>query len=323
VEDKKVNAYWTVKFEDGALAVTHKKNICNVYELGSYNLEDIIPSPGLPLVTRLDIDKHRENLEENLEQIRTITGESDWTVEIDFEKALQACPDQLKTIGCTYYKEVLGYLVSNLKKTLAKEATKEAFLEATNQRKIEIRVSTNPKENKYWTIIFENGALVLVHKKNICNIYEVGSFDLVAIMPVPGILSLVARLNIQDSQEKLAEHLEAIKEATGEDYTVDDASIETVYKALANENDKSNIGRTFYDEALAYLARNLKKSLADDMVKEAFNEVATAHQITFRPDAKAPNYWNIKFENGVVVLIFKPNLSNLYEIGSIDIEKLL
>jgi len=319
--DDKAPSYWNIKFESGAVVVSHKKNIANLYELGSIQLADIIPSPGLPLITRLNVEQSRERLEENLEKIRTITGESDWAVEVDFEKAIKASPNQLKTIGTLYYSDVLDYLVQNLQRTLANETTKEAFLEATSQRKIIIRVSENPKETNYWKLIFENGSLVIQYKKDIANLYEVGSFNLAAVMPVPGVLTLLARLNIQESQERLQEHLEVIKQATGEEYSVDDACLEACFKAM-EENNKNRVGATLLDSAMEQLASNIKKSLADEMVKEAFNETATAHQITFRPDPKV-NYWQIKFENGMVVVLFNPRISNLYELGSYNIEKLL
>jgi hypothetical protein len=319
--DDKQPSYWILKFENGALVVSHKKNMANMYEIGSFQLANVIPSPGLPLVTRLNIEAHKEDLESNLERIRNVTGES-WEVEVDFEKAIKVSPDTQRNIGEVYYKSILEYLASNLERTLKNETTKEAFLEATNQRKIIIRPSTNPKESKYWNLFFENGALVVQYRKELANLYEIGSFNLESVMPVPGVLSLLARLNIQESQEKLQESLEKIKQATGEEYSVDDSCLEACYKAV-DEHNKNRIGENLLQTAMTYLADNISKRLQDDMVKEAFNETATAHQIIFRPDAKAANYWQLKFENGAVVVIFKPNLANMYELGSFDIEKLL
>jgi len=263
-------------------------------------------------------------LQENLEEIKNITGESDWDVEVDFEKAIKASPDQLKQIGTTIYDEALTQLVRNLKKTLEKEIVKEAFNEAATQKKIVFKVVDNPKENRYWFIQFENGALVVNYRKNIANMYEIGNFDIPSVLPVPGVLNLVAKLNIQSNQEALQGHLETIKNASGEEYSIDETCYEVIYKVLPNERDKNQMGSTFLNDAMQHLANNLKKSLADDMVKEAFNEIATAHQITFRPlDAKASGYWNISFENGLVVVGFKTNLANLYELGNFNIEKIL
>jgi hypothetical protein len=321
VNDKQ-SSYWAYKFENGAILVTHKKSIGNLYELGQINLVDLIPSPGLPLSTRIDIEKHRENLEEYLDRIRTATGESDWAVECDFEKAIKENPSYTKNIGEYYYKNVMDYLAQNIERVCKNETIKEAFLEATSQRKFILRVSTNPKEAKYWNLFFENGALIIQHKKDFGNLYEVGQADLAAVMPVPGVLTLLARLNIQDNQEKLQQHLEVIKEATGEEYTLDDSNLETLYKGV-DEYYKNRLGETLFHSAMEYLASNLKNRLKDEMVKEAFNETATAHQIQFRPDPKQQSYWAIKFENGVVVVTFKPNMGNLYELGQFDIEKLL
>ena len=49
----------------------------------------------------------------------------------------------------------------------------------------------------------------------------------------------------------------------------------------------------------------LENKLKDEMVKEAFNEVSSAHNITVRIDPKASSYWSIKFENGNLVVIGK------------------
>jgi len=73
------------------------------------------------------------------------------------------------------------------------------------------------------------------------------------------------------------------------------------------------------------LTDNLQKALADEMVKEAFNETCTGKQIILRPntDPKANKYWDIKIENGNLVVIFKPSVGNLYEIGNFKIDTLL
>jgi len=319
----KMNEYWNIKFENGTIVVTHKPQICNTYDLSNKPLVDLIPSPGLPLVTRLNIDKNRENLEEHLEKIRSVTGESDWSVEIDWEKIVKANPAYQRNIGDTYYNEIMKYLAQNLEKTLKSETTKEAFLEATNQRKIVITFTENPKENQYWKMFFENGALIIQHKKDICNTYDVCNFKLESVMPVPGLISLMARLNIEKNQDNLREHLERLKEATGEEYSLDDSCLENVYKAITNEYTKNNIGDTFLNEAMKYLSENFANRCKDDMFKEAINETVTNRQIIFVPDAKAKTYWDIKFQNGNVVVTFKPDLANLYDIRNFDLEKLL
>jgi len=258
-------------------------------------------------------------LRESLEKINNATGK-----EFEFEADWNAVVPQLDAgtkdrIGELYQKDVMTQLASNIERICKDETTKEAFFEATSANKIVIRV--NDKAASYWIVRFDNGALIVEHKKSIANLYELGNFNIVAVLPVPGVLSLPARLNIQQNQEALQGHLEAITKATGEDYSFDDSCLENVYKAL--ESGKERVGELILKDAMRYLADNLTKALTDDMVKEAFNEVATSHQITFRTDVKAANYWAIKFENGNVVVVFKPNVANMYELGNFNIEKLL
>jgi len=259
-------------------------------------------------------------LKESLERINTAVGK-----EFEFECDWSSIVPQLDAnnkdrIGELYQKDVMKALADNIERFCKDETSKEAFYEATTANKIIIRI--NDKAAGYWIIKFDNGSVVVEHKKSIANLYEIGNFRLDQVMPVPGVLSLPARLNIQQNQEALQEHLETITTAAGEEYSFDDSCLETLYKAV-DAGVKDRIGETFLREAMKHLADNLKKALVDDMVKEAFNEVATAHQITFRPDPKSSSYWAIKFENGVVVVIFKPSIANMYELGNFNIEKLL
>jgi len=300
----------------------------NVHEIEYAELEKIIPSPGLSLVIRLNLEKYRPHLDEQLEKIGEITGETGWQLEVDLEKTLPLLDQNTQnTIGEIYYKYVIDRLVSNLQNRLKSEMSREAFNEATTQRKIIIRV--NDKIPMNWKWIFENGAVVLEHKKNLCNHHEVEYVDFNEIMPVPGVLSLLARLNIANFKEKYDEVLESIKESTGEEYTFDDACLEAVYPKLSAGHQRE-IGALIARDVLGRLSENLKKNLKDDMVKEAFNEVATAHQITLKCEdnpksaqAKANQNWKMSFENGFIVLTFLPAFHNMHEIEYIELEKLL
>jgi len=320
----KIQTYWDCVFENGCLVIQHKKNIANVHELEYFNLIAIIPTPGLPLVTRLSLESHRKHMEENLEQITLLTGTGEWSFEADFEKIISQVPDKnfQNQIGDMYYNTCLSNVVGNLKRCLQSEITKEAFNEATSERKIIFRV--NEKMKSYWEFLFENGALVLQHTKNICNIHEIEYFAIEKVIPVPGVFSLVARLEIEKHREFLQEALEKIKAATGEEYSFDEACLETLHKKIDPAH-ASQLGSIFLKSALANLASNLEKALKDDMVKEAFNEVATAHQITFAVDTnpKSNAWWSLAFQNGVVVVTCKPGIANMHELEYLNIEKLL
>jgi len=275
---------------------------------------------ALPLVIRKNIRDNEVFLRESLEKINNATGK-----EFEFEADWGTVVSQLEQhskdrIGELYQKDVMKNLADNIEKLCKNETSKEAFYEATSANKIIVKV--NDKIPNYWKISFENGALVVEHKKSVGNLYEISNFNIIAVMPVPGVLSLTARLNIQQNQEALQEHLQTITTASGEDFSFDDSCLETLYKSVEGYA-KDKLGELIMKDAMNQLATNIKKRLEDDMVKEAFNEVTTSHQITFRADAKAPNYWAIKFENGNLVVIFKPNVGNMYELGNFDFEKLL
>jgi hypothetical protein len=321
VNDKQRD-YWDVKFENGNLVTEHKKSIANINQLEYFALEDIIPTPGLPLVVKLNIEEYKPKEAESLERIAEATGAGDWVFEVDFDAIVpQLDPNTGKTIGRLYYQDCLPLLANNIKSKLSKSETlKEAFNEATSERKIVFRVVD--KQAKYWDIVFQNGSLVVSHKKQIANVNDLEYFPLQDIIPVPGVLSLVAKLNVEESRPKLEEHLQVISTATGQEYTFDDSCLETFYPKLA-ANYQARIGSLFLDEVMHCLANNLQKSLKDEMVLEAFNEMTSAHQITFRAVDKLANYWDISLKDGLVILSFNPNISNVANIEYFNIERLL
>jgi len=226
-------------------------------------------------------------------------------------------PNVITTIG-ELYREALEGLRTNIVRGVKNETVKEAFTEATPERKIAIRV--NDKIADYWVFKFENGTLLLEHKKQIANIYQIANQNLPQALPVPGVLTLLARLNIQEKREKLEEAMEKIKNATGEEYTFDDSCVEDVYKKLPNIG--ANIGQLLYEDVMTGVASLIEKNMKDEMVKEAFNEVSSSHQIIVRIDPKQSNYWEIKLENGNFIVSGKA-YANTYEISNFNLEKLL
>lgn len=95
------------------------------------------------------------------------------------------------------------------------ELLKEAFIEATTSKRIEILC--NDKLKDYWDIQFKDGGIIISHKKQIANISNLEYFDLAPIIPSPGI-PLVAKVNLNNekNQTKLQENLEKINTATGQ-----------------------------------------------------------------------------------------------------------
>jgi len=318
VNDKSPN-YWNIKFENGNVVVDHKKSIANISNLEYYDLEKVIPTPGLSLVVKLDIEKYKEKLDEKLAELSQITG-NDWAVEIDFDAIVPQLDEYARnSIGNIYYGQAFPALVSCIKTKLESESVKEAFNEATSERKVIFKV--NDKQPSYWNIAFQNGSLVVSHKKSIANISNLEYYNLEEIIPVPGTFPLVAKLNIEKNRPVLDEHLQKISEATGQEYTFDDACLEALYPKL-EDHSKARIGDVILKESMGYLAANLTKALKDEMVLEAFNEIATAHQITYKHQNPTPNYWAISFKDGVVVVSFQA-CANLSNLEYLNIESLL
>jgi hypothetical protein len=315
----KIKDYWVFSFKNGGLLIEHKKSIANIHTVGYTDLKPLIPSPGgLSLVTRVNIEKNKENIDECLQEIAKAAGTEDWTFEPDYEKAAKELDkNTIDSIG-DLYTEALKGIKENIVRNMQKEAIKEAFNEATAERKIIIRV--NDKCPDYWKFKFENGSILLEHKKSIANMHTISYQDIPEALPVPGVLTLVARLNISDNKEQLDNALERIKNATGEEYTFDDACLEEVFKKLPEV--KNNIGGFIYGDIMKGIADLIEKNMKDEMVKEAFNEISTGHQITVRIDPKQGTYWLIKFENGNLVVSGKA-YCNIHEVANLNLEKLL
>jgi len=321
----KIPSYWQFKFENGDIILEHKKSICNTGEITWADLARFIPTQAgaLPLPVRKNIEANREKQQELLEEIAQSTGSGEWILEIDWNANVSKVDQHSRErLGDVYIQEVLVNFSELLKDKLKNETLKEAFNEATSARTVSILVGTD-KLPAYWVMAIKDNSLVITHKPNICNTGEVRYYDIATIIPVPGIIDLVGKLNLEERRNEHFEGImEKIKAATGEDFTFDEGSIEQFY-SKAEKHEKNRIGDIIYGEVLPNLARNLEDKLKDEMVKEAFLETVSARQIQLVADPKAKTYWDIKFTNGVLVLTGKTPICNTGEITYFDIEKLL
>lgn len=323
VNDKMKDSYNQLKFENGDIVIEHKKSLANLHEVSYFPIPKLLPtqSGSLPMPVRLNIEENKERQQELLESIASITGSGEWVFEVDWlGNSSKLEKSQQESIGSLYVKDILGGVETLLKDKLANETLKEAFNEATPNRTITILV--NPKINGYWDTSIKDGGLLIQHKPSIANTHEVSYFDLASVIPVPGIISLVAKLNLEEKKDKLTEALEKIKEATGEEFTFDESSLQEVYPKL-DEYSKKRVGDLVYGDFIPNLAENLSKAMADEMVKEAFLEVATSHTIKIQVNPKQSGYWDIKFVNGDIILSSNGNIANTHEISYFNIEKLL
>jgi len=174
----------------------------------------------------------------------------------------------------------------------------------------------------YWAIAFKNGALILKQKLPFTNVHELKNYAIEETIPVPGLISLLSRMNIEERRPKYQDAVEKIKAATGEEYSLDEQSVESIYEK-SDARDRARIGDLLYAEVLPNLAFCLEKALQDEMVKEAFLEMTPARQIAFAVDNKQGKYWEIKYKDGTVILSAKVPLCNLGEVRNLDIESSL
>eukprot|EP01111_Echinosteliopsis_oligospora_P015032 TRINITY_DN580_c0_g1_i1.p1 TRINITY_DN580_c0_g1~~TRINITY_DN580_c0_g1_i1.p1 ORF type:complete len:700 (-),score=165.19 TRINITY_DN580_c0_g1_i1:42-2141(-) len=322
----KIKSPWTVKIENNCLVLEHLKAISSVSTLEYFDLPSIIPSPGgLPLTVRLNIEANKKSYDDNMEIIHTATGSEEFIVEIPFDTIVpQLAPSEANRIGNLMYDDALCYLARNLKRVLADESVKEAFLEAVSEKKVIINIINDAKAPN-WSMKFKDGALHILGKKEMNSISQIEYLDTIGLMPVPGVLSLEAKLNIAKNQERKAEELEKVAKATGNEYLLDDSVWEDIYPKI-EPSDQKRIGNLVIDDALCYLTRNIVRRCADEMVKEAFDEITSARTIVFKldkdPKSKQKEAWIIEFKDGVVVCTGKA-MASLSTLEYFDFEKLL
>jgi len=270
----------------------------------------------------MNIEKYAERQRELLESISNISGAGEWVLEVDWlANATKLPKHDAERIGDTYIDQVLSNIESLFKNKLeGNETMKEAFNEATPNRTISIVI--NDKQNSYFALAIKDGGLQVSHKLSIANIHEISYYDLASITPIPGIISLVAKLNLEEKRPKLEEYVERIKTATGEEFTFDESSLQPFYEKL-EENYRKRIGDLVYNEILPNVTELIERNMKDEMVKEAFLEVVTNRQIILQINPKQKVYWDVKFENGNFVLSSNGSICNVHEISYFNIEKLL
>ena len=181
------------------------------------------------------------------------------------------------------------------------------------------------KGSAYQKVYCENGDLILdVFKSS--NASYCGNEVLETLTDPETGLSLKCALNVKKNEEKKEEHLQTMKEALE---LPADVSVECDLIAVAEVCDKAGykdrIGEVVHDWILGGLAATLKKLGADELTREAIQEVWTTGVIKIEDGGKQQKgYHECDFENGDLVLKFKSDgiASNVSYIGQ-DIEKKL
>ncbi|KAM9954040.1 hypothetical protein ACTFIR_009158 [Dictyostelium discoideum] len=317
-EDAKNSSYWKYEFNGGQLNLLFKKGCNNITEAGNFELYKVIPSEGVfSLAARLNMKENQEKFDTAFERIKAATH-MDWSYEQEsLEQIYPALEERNKERIGDLFSDIFKYVADNIEKKCKNDTILEAFVEATSNAKIVFR--HNAKASGYWNWTFEGGNLIITFK-SICNISDNANFDFIKVLPVPGVFSLAAKINLKENQEKFDTAFERIKEVTKVDWSYDEQSLETVYPALEERN-KERIGDLF-QEIIKYVADNIVKHCKEDIVLESFLEATSNAKIVFRHNAKANGYWNWSFENNDLVITFK-SICNVSDNANFDFIKIL
>jgi len=133
----------------------------------------------LTLIQRKDIKTNEEKVAEQIAEINSSTGRSDWTWEVEWQPMVElikaesgATSSYLDQIGSNA-ANALENLASNIKKLCEDEMSKEAFNESASTGKIVCKFNNKAKDFYYHQCKFDNGDLVLTFK-SICNFSSIG-----------------------------------------------------------------------------------------------------------------------------------------------------
>ncbi|EGC36398.1 hypothetical protein DICPUDRAFT_54671 [Dictyostelium purpureum] len=315
--DAKQKNYWSWSFPSNDLVITFSR-LVNVNDNAHYDFVKVLPVPGVfSLATRLNIKENQEKINTQFERLKKITN-VDWSYDESAIEQIYPTFDETTKIriGDTL-SEIIKASVDNIEKRCKNDMTLEAFMESTPNAKFVIR--KNEKQGTYWSWDFNGGDLNLTFK-NLVNINDNAHFDFVKILPVPGVLSLAAKLNLKENQEKVTEYLEKVKNITKVDFSIEESCYEDIYPSL-DDSSKARIGDSFADVTKA-VTENIVKRCADEMVMEAFLEMVPNYKIVYRCEPKQSTCWDWKFNEGNLVVSFS-KLVNVNDNAHFNFEKLL
>jgi len=277
----------------------------------------------LPMVIRKNIKDNENALKGRLEKIEKATGKK-FEVEIDWEAEAEVIDaSQKERLGSIFHDDVLGAIATNLTNHCTNAIYKDAFNGATSANIINIRVGSDSQPD-LWIMKFDNGKLVAEHKKGkIDSINSLSYFQLDKVFPASGSgLPAKVTMELQEYQKDINGYLDKIKSVLGHAYTIEQASIEHLYQNLTNDEKERGCG-WYLKDIMSAISTNIKNNVADDMMKEGFNEASTKHVIRLRHVAGQKDYdWKISFDDGFLNLNFE-KMGNINSLSYYSIEKLL
>jgi len=303
----------------------------------------------LPLKTRKNIKDHEEKVKESLEKIKEATG-VEFEFECDYAEIYKVYTEKNKdSSNAEQLGSILYYYLQALSESIERfcqnPLQKEALVEGATSRKITFKLLPAAFKDKpgqayssnYGRTLLENGNLQMTVPMSYfpANVSEIGSGLNVCFDDPKSLMSLDARKNIAQNQEKLQENLEKINNATGVEFEVEvDFGIllenwNKAQKGNLQHGTSSQIGEIIYNYYLGGLADHIVRLCKDDLGKEAFVDAVSKKIINFEvlPELKKGEssfYSRTKIVDGKLVLqVMGSNFPcNCSDAGS-DIEKLL
>ncbi|EFA81023.1 hypothetical protein PPL_05858 [Heterostelium album PN500] len=313
----KQSTYWLWSFENNQMIISFKQ-LANINDNSYFDFTKVLKVEGVfSLVSRLDLQKYKEKFDQAFERINAATKQNWVYDEASLEQVYPSFDEGNRNrIGETF-ADILSNIATNIERRCKDELILEAFVEATPNATIIFRLA--PKQSSTWLWEFSNGSLI-INFKSLSNISDNNYHDFVKVLPVPGVYSLVTRLDLKKYQEKFDACFERLKVVTKMDWSYDQAALEQVYPSL-DEGNKSRLGETF-SEIISNIVSNIEKRCKEEMTLEAFIESTANARIVFRIAPKQSANWIWEFSNGDLVVSFR-QICNINDNSYLDFIKVL
>jgi len=165
----------TIVAADGITVVVKKDSVASNVDSIGQNLETLLTSGGLPLVSKINVRDYWDNTKsELLDKLKSASGVA-WTFEVDFKKLFDSIKEDGRKdqIGQVAFWNLEG-LVDNLVRKMKDDMVKEAILDAAPKHVISLYIGNVPKG--YHDVKFQDGGIHVVVKADsvASNVSEIG-----------------------------------------------------------------------------------------------------------------------------------------------------
>jgi len=244
---------------------------------------------ALPLPLRKDLRDNEPSKIELLKRIDAATGVTGWTFEADIA-ALHNDPKTDKNFkervgeGLFGKSSYLKVLADRIETEMKDAMVKEQFLQDCSAKKITFKIWDGCQFAAEPEIHYANGVLEIRQKTFPSNVADTGK-DLRKRLgqSSAGGLSLALKQNIRNQEPEMQKHLARISTASGGAPWTFECDWAALAADCGDKNFKDRVAEAIIGKTgfLGYLAEGIEGSCKDAMVKEAINEAASKHKITF------------------------------------------